>query len=64
MTRTPNRISGAVVSLLALSVVNLWFKHHSGRTKNYKIGICCFSAKQTSLKIKNGDWFENVLELS
>jgi hypothetical protein len=35
----------------------LWFGHRSGQTKDYKIGICCFSAKHTSLlRRKSKDW--------
>jgi len=28
------------------------FEFQSGQTKNYKIGICCFSAKHAALMIK------------
>ena len=34
-----------MVSLLALSAVDRGFESCSGQTKDYKIGICCFSAK-------------------
>jgi len=27
----------------------------SGRTKDYKIGICCFSTKQTAVRSKSKD---------
>jgi len=27
-----------------------------GKTKDYKIGICCFSAKHTALRRKSKDW--------
>jgi len=37
-----------------------------GQTKNYKIGICCFSAKHASLWSKSKDWLawdqDNVSE--
>jgi hypothetical protein len=33
------------------------FEHRSGKTKDYKIGICCFSAKHTALRRKSKDWF-------
>ena len=39
-----------MVSLLALSVVDRGFEPRSGQTKDYKIGIFCFSAKH-ALKI-------------
>ena len=29
---------------------------HSGQTKDYKIGICCFCAKHAALRIKRKDW--------
>jgi hypothetical protein len=44
-----NRISGVMVSVFALSVVN------RGQTKDYEIGICCFSAKHTALRRKSKD---------
>jgi hypothetical protein len=47
-----NRIGGVMVSVLASSAVD----HGSGRTKNYKIGICCFSAKYAALRRKSQDW--------
>ena len=52
----PNRIGGVMVSLLALSVVDRGFEPRSGQTKDYKIGICCFSAKHAALWIKSKDW--------
>jgi hypothetical protein len=52
-----NRISGIMVSLLTSSVVDREFEHRSGKTKDYKIGICCFSAKHTALRRKSKDWF-------
>jgi len=42
-------IGGVIVSVLALSVVDCRFKPWSGQTKDYKISICCFSAKHTVL---------------
>ena len=36
-----NRIGGIIVSVLASSVVD----RGSGQTKDYEIGICCFSGK-------------------
>ena len=46
-----------MVSVLASGVVDRGFKPQSGQTKNYKIGICCFSDKQTALKRKGKDLF-------
>jgi hypothetical protein len=38
-----------MVSTHTSSVVDRGFEPRSGQTKNYKIGICCFSAKHTAL---------------
>jgi hypothetical protein len=50
-----NRIGGVMVSMLASSAVDRGFKPRSGQTKDYKIGICCFSAKHAALKGKSKD---------
>jgi hypothetical protein len=34
------------------------FEPQSGQTKNYKIGICCFSAKHAALQSKSKDWLD------
>jgi hypothetical protein len=34
--------------VLSLGVVDRGFEPQSGQTKDYKIGICCFSAKHTA----------------
>ena len=39
-----NPVGGIMVSVLASSVVDRWYEPRSGQTKDYKIGICCFSA--------------------
>jgi hypothetical protein len=36
-----------------MSVVNRGFEPRSGQTKEYKIGICCFSAKHAALRRDN-----------
>ena len=63
-----HRIGGVMVSVLALSAVDRGFEPGSGQTKNYKIGICCFSAKQAALRRKSKDWLarnqNNVSEWS
>jgi hypothetical protein len=28
----------------------------SSQTKDYKIGICCFSVKHAALRVKSKDW--------
>jgi hypothetical protein len=56
--------SGVMVSMLALSVVDHGFEPWSGQIKDYKIGICCFSAKHAALrrKAKTG-WLRPHLHL-
>ena len=45
-----------MVSVLTLCLVDNGFQSQSGKTKDYKIGSCCFSAKHASLMRKNKDW--------
>jgi hypothetical protein len=45
-----------MVSILASSVVDHGFKPSPGQTKDYKIGICCFSNKRAALRRKSRDW--------
>ena len=40
-------------SMLASSAVERGFEPRSGQTKDYKIVICCFSAKHAALKRKS-----------
>ena len=48
-----------MVSVLASSAVVSGFVSRSGQTKDYKIGICCFSAKQhAALRRKSKDWLD------
>jgi hypothetical protein len=67
-----NRIGGVMVSVLASSAENHGFESLSGhgfeslsghgfeslsgKTKNYTIGISCFSAKHAALRRKSKDW--------
>ena len=55
-----------MVSVIASSVVDRGFEPRSGQTKDYKIGICCFSAKHAALRLKSKDWLlrnqDNVSE--
>ena len=48
-------ISGVMVSVFALSAVDRGFEARSGQTKDYEIGICCFSAKHAALRRKSKD---------
>jgi hypothetical protein len=45
-----------MVSVLISSEIDCGFESRSGQTKDYKINICCFSAKQPALKRKSKDW--------
>jgi hypothetical protein len=45
-----------MVSVLASSAVDRGFECQSGQAKDYKISICCFSAKQAALRSKSKDW--------
>jgi hypothetical protein len=47
---TRNRVGGVMVRMLASSAVCHGFELRSGQTKNYKISICCFSAKHAALR--------------
>ena len=55
-----------MVSVLASITVDCWFEPWSGQTKDYEIGICCFSAKHAALRRKSKDWLarnqDNVSE--
>ena len=50
-------IGGVIVSVLASSAVDCGFEPRSGQTKDYKIGIFCFSAKHAALRRKSKDWW-------
>ena len=51
-----DHIGYVMVNVLASSAVDCGFEPRSGQTKDYKIGICCFSAKHTALRRKSKDW--------
>ena len=65
--RMTNRIGGVVFSVLSSSAVDRGIEPWSGQTKDYKIGICCFSTKHAVLKRKGKVWLArnhaNVSEL-
>jgi len=42
--------------LLASSAIDRRFEPWSGHTKDYKICVCCFSAKPAAIKRKSNDW--------
>ena len=45
-----------MISMLSSGVVDRGFEPRSGQTKDYKIGICCFSDKYAALRRKSKDW--------
>ena len=51
-----NCIGGVRVSVLASNAVDRGFEPRSSQTKDFKIGICCFSSKQAALRRKSKDW--------
>ena len=57
-----------MASMLASSAVDRGFEPRSDQTKDYAIGICCFSAKHAALRRKIKDWLartqDNVSEWS
>ena len=57
---TVNHIGGVVDSVLALSAVDRGFEPRSGHTRDYEIGICCFSAKRAALRKKSKDWLTRI----
>ena len=63
-----HRIGCVMVSVLASSVIDRGFEPRSGQTKDYKIGMCCFSPKHAALRRKSKDWLarnqNNVFEWS
>jgi hypothetical protein len=51
-----HRIGGVMVSVLASSAVDRELEPRSGQTKDYKIGMRCFSAKHAAVRRKSNDW--------
>ena len=49
-------IGDVMISVLASIAVDREFKPRLGETKDYEIGICCFSAKHAALRRKSKDW--------
>ena len=45
-----------MISVTASSAVDREFENRSGQTKNFKMVICYFSAKQAALRRKSKDW--------
>ena len=51
-----DRIAGVMVSGLASSAVDRGFEPQTDLAKDYKIGICWFSAKHSASRRKSKDW--------
>ena len=51
-----NCIGGVMVNALASSMVDRAFQPWSYQTKDYNIGICCFSTKHAALRRKSKNW--------
>jgi hypothetical protein len=47
-----NRIGGVMVSVVGSSEVDRGFEPWSGQTKDYKIGICSFSANHAASSVE------------
>ena len=57
-----NRISGVMVSVSFSNAVDHGFEARSGKTQDYKIGICCFSAKLAAFWKTSKDWLAQNLD--
>ena len=44
-----------MVSIVAYSAIDCGFEHWSGQTKDYKFGMCSFSARHAALRRKSKD---------
>ena len=55
-----------MVSVLVSNALDRGFDPWSGKTKDYTIGMCCFSVKRAGLRRKRNDWLarnqDNVSE--
>ena len=51
--RHDNDLGGVMISVLDLDAVDYGFEPRSRQTKDYKIGICCFSAKHAAVRRKS-----------
>ena len=51
-----NLLGGVMVSMVAPSSVNHEFEPRSDHSKDYEIGIVCFSTKHAALRRKSKDW--------
>ena len=51
---------GVMVSMLTSNEVDRGFEPQSDQAKDYKIGICCFSAKHAALRRMSKDWLARI----
>ena len=51
-----NRIGSVMVSVLASNAIDCGYELRSCQIKDYKIGMCCSSAKNAALRRKSKDW--------
>jgi hypothetical protein len=51
-----NHIGSIIVIVLASATVYGGFEPRSVQTKDYNIGICCFTAKHAALRRKSKGW--------
>jgi hypothetical protein len=49
-------LCSVMVSVLASSAIDCGYELRSCQTKEYKIGVCCFSAENAALRRKSKDW--------
>jgi uncharacterized protein YaaR (DUF327 family) len=49
-----------MVSMLTSNEVDRGFEPQSDQAKDYKIGICCFSAKHAALRRMSKDWLARI----
>ena len=52
-------LDGVMVNVLTLSAVDRGFEPRSGQTKDYEIGIGCFSTKHAALRRKSKEYSRN-----
>ena len=50
---TLSRVGGVMVSVFVSKALDRGFEPQSGQTKDYKICICCFSAKHAAVRRKS-----------
>ena len=54
------RLSGVAVFMLVSGVLYFLFDSWAGQTKDYKLGICCFSTENAALRNKKNDYLVHI----